>query len=74
MQRRVGSVVELFATRKRLSGVVERQRDELLRRATQIIELNQGMIETLTTAIEFRDGESGGHVRRVHDITRIMLA
>ena len=73
VQRRVGSVVELFAARRRLSGVVERQQDELLRRAAQIIELNQGMIEALATAIEFRDGESGGHVRRIHDITRIML-
>ena len=73
VQRRVGSVVELFAARRRLSGVVERQQTELLRRAAQIIELNQGMIEALATAIEFRDGESGGHVRRIHDITRIML-
>ena len=73
VQRRVGSVVELFAARRRLRGVVERQQTELLRRATQIIELNQGMIEALAAAIEFRDGESGGHVRRIHDITRIVL-
>lgn len=73
VHRRVGSVVELFAARRRLSGVVERQQDELLRRAAQVIELNRGMIEALATAIEFRDGESGGHVRRIHDITRLML-
>ena len=74
VRRRVGSVVELFAARRRLRGVVARQQDELLRRAAQVIELNQGMIEALATAIEFRDGESGGHVRRIHDITRVMLA
>ena len=27
------------------------------------------MIEALATAIEFRSEESGGHVRRIHDIT-----
>ena len=74
VRRRVGSVVELFAARRRLRGVVARQQDELLQRAAQVIELNQGMIEALATAIEFRDGESGGHVRRIHDITRVMLA
>ena len=31
------------------------------------------MIEALSTAIEFRSGESGSHVRRIHDITEYML-
>ena len=31
------------------------------------------MIEALSTAIEFRSGESGGHVRRIHDITKYLL-
>lgn len=72
--RRVQSVVELFQARKRLSNVVERQQSELLRQARQIIELNQGMIESLSTAIEFRSGESGEHVRRIHDITKYVLS
>lgn len=73
VQRRVNSVVELFRARKQLGNVVEQQQSELLRQAQQIIELNQGMIESLSTAIEFRDGESGEHVRRIHDITRYIL-
>ena len=71
--RRVNSVVELYQARKRLGNVVERQQSELLRQAQQIIELNMGMIEALSTAIEFRSGESGSHVRRIHDITSFML-
>lgn len=71
--RRVNSVVELFRARKRLSSVVERQQSELLEKAQKIIELNQGMIEALSTAIEFRNGESGEHVRRIHDITEFLL-
>lgn len=73
VERRVKSVVELFRARKRLGSVVERQQSALLRQAEQIIELNRGMIESLSTAIEFRNGESGEHVRRIHDITRYML-
>ncbi len=60
VQRRVQSVVELFDARKRLSRTVEQQQSELVRRARQIVDLNMGMIEALSTAIEFRDGESGG--------------
>lgn len=72
--RRVLSVVELFEARKRLSLTVEDQRLELIERAERILELNRGMIESLSTAIEFRDGESGIHVRRIHDITHMMMS
>lgn len=71
--RRVSSVIELFEARKHLSTVVESQGEELLRQAERIIDLNQGMIEALATAIEFRNEESGGHVQRISAITKIML-
>lgn len=71
--RRVQSVVELFEARKHLNDVVEKQQWELLEQANRIIQLNQGMIEALATAIEFRNEESGGHVQRISKITRLML-
>ena len=64
--RRVQSVVEFFLVRQRRSNVVEVQ-------AEKINDLNYGMIEALSTAIEFRSAESGNHVRRIHDITRYLL-
>ena len=71
--RRVQSVIELFEARKYLSEMVEDQNRALLEQAEKIIQLNQGMIEALATAIEFRNEESGGHVQRISAITRIML-
>ena len=71
--RRVRSVIELFEARKHLSTVVEYQGAALLEQAQKIIQLNQGMIEALATAIEFRNEESGGHVQRICQITRILL-
>lgn len=71
--RRVSSVIELFEARKYLSSKVESQHVKLLEQAERIIHLNQGMIEALATAIEFRNEESGGHVQRISQITRIML-
>ena len=73
VMRRVESVIELFETRRHLNLVVEKQQVKLLEQAKQIIELNQGMIEALATAIEFRNEESGGHVQRISEITRLML-
>lgn len=71
--RRVNSVVELFRARHSLSGQVMRQKEKLLEQARHIVKLNQGMIEALSAAIEFRSAESGEHVRRIHDITQCML-
>lgn len=71
--RRVNSVVELFQARRNLGNKVEKQQSEILEQAREIIQLNEGMIEALATAIEFRSNESGEHVRRIHDITKYML-
>lgn len=73
VRRRVQSVIELFQARRRLSRTVETQQEELLHQAKEIILLNQGMVEALAAAIEFRSEESGDHVRRIHDITRHLL-
>lgn len=73
VRRRVQSVIELFEARKHLRTVVEHQSIALLEQAEKIIQLNQGMIEALATAIEFRNEESGGHVQRICAITRLML-
>ncbi len=72
--RRVQSVIELYKARRQLSQTVVSQQQRLLEQAGQIIQLNMGMVEALATAIEFRSEESGGHVRRIHDITKCMLS
>ncbi len=73
VERRVKSVIELYQSRRRLSNTVEDQQTQLLVQAKRIINLSNGMIEALAAAIEFRDGESGDHVRRIRTITRLIL-
>ncbi|MDO5416890.1 MAG: response regulator [Lachnospiraceae bacterium] len=73
VHRRVESVLELFDARKVLRSQVNRQQEKLIESARLIQELNQGMIEAMATAIEFRDVESGGHVQRIRSITECML-
>lgn len=72
--RRINSVVELFKTRKQLNATVESQAMHIVHQMEQILELNTGMIEALATAVEFRSGESGSHVRRIYGITKMVLS
>lgn len=73
VERRINSIIELYQARKRLSGVVEQQQQKLLEQARELAKMSIGMIESLSTAIEFRSGESGEHVRRIRDITAFLL-
>ena len=73
VRKRVDSVIELFKARKRLRLRVKDQQKQINAQARQIIDLNLGMIEALSTAVEFRSAESGSHVRRIHDITKRLL-
>ena len=73
VKKRVESVVELFRARKRLSNMVDLQHQQLLAQELEIYELNNAIIETLSTAIEFRSGESGAHVKRIKELTGLFL-
>lgn len=63
---RINNVVELYTHRNKLESIVKEQVERLDR-------LNQSMIETLAAVIEFRDGESGEHVKRISGLTRILM-
>lgn len=73
IQRRIDNVVELFRSRQALDNLVSVQKDEILKQSIQISNLNVGMLTALSAAIEFRNGESGEHVQRIHDITKCIL-
>ena len=63
---RVNNVIELYRHRNELEDIVAEQVERLSN-------LNNSMIETLATVIEFRDCESGEHVKRISGLTRLLL-
>lgn len=63
---RVNNIVELYEHRNELQKTVSEQVERLNH-------LNQSLVETLATVIEFRDGESGEHVKRICGLTRILM-
>ncbi len=73
VKRRVNSIIELFRARKSLSQTVRHQHGQIMEKDEEINKLNYALIETLSTAIELRSGESGSHVKRLSRLTRFLL-
>lgn len=66
LRHRINNVIELYAHRNELESIVAKQMKKLNR-------VNRSMVEALATAIEFRDGESGEHVKRISGLTRVLM-
>lgn len=73
VRQRVDNVVELYRHRFQLEDVVKEQMSRIESQERKLKETNKSIIETLSTAIEFRDCESGAHVQRIRKITHILL-
>ncbi len=63
---RIGNIIELYRHRNDLEEVVNEQVERLNK-------VNLSMVETLATLIEFRDCESGEHVKRICGLTDILM-
>lgn len=63
---RVNNVIELYEHRNKLESIVKKQMARLNR-------MNQSLVETLASVIEFRDCESGEHVKRICRLTKILM-
>ncbi len=66
LRHRINNVIELYQHRNRLEAIVREQVERLDR-------VNRSMVEALAAVIEFRDGESGEHVKRICGLTRILM-
>lgn len=66
LKYRISNVIELYGYRNELENVVAQQ----VKRLNMV---NRSMVETLATVIEFRDCESGEHVKRISRITEILM-
>lgn len=66
VKRRIGNIIELNRHRTDLESIL----DEKIAKLNLI---NTSMIEALANIIEFRDGESGEHVKRIRTLTKKML-
>ena len=63
---RVGNIIELYRRRNDLESIVDEQ-------VKRLNKYNQSLVEILATLVEFRDCESGEHVKRICGLTEILM-
>lgn len=66
IKSRICNIIELYRHRNELVDVVNEN-------VAKMAKLNDKMVEVLATLIEFRDCESGEHVKRIRGITQQLL-
>lgn len=80
IQKRVGNLVELYSHKNELEDLVEKQTEKIVSQnkvmkdqQKKINTINNDMLDTLSTVIEYRDVESGRHIHRIKKFTEVML-
>ncbi|MDL2253553.1 response regulator [Ruminococcaceae bacterium OttesenSCG-928-I18] len=71
--RRVNNVVDLYSYKNFLEQKLDEQRKELERQAAKLRESNLFLVDALSTTVEFRNSESGEHIKRIRALVRILL-
>ena len=66
LKARVDNIIELYRHRDNLEALVEEK-------ANQLKLINESMVTSLANIIEFRDCESGEHVKRISGLTKILM-
>ena len=69
VHKRVLNVMELYLHQNQLEEMVRRQTVKIEK---QSMEMKTQLIETLSTVVEFRNTESGEHIKRIKGFTRIL--
>ncbi len=80
IQKRVANLVELYSHKCELEDLVQKQTAKILSQnkalklqQRKINTINNDMLDTLSTVIEYRDVESGRHIHRIKKFTEVML-
>ncbi|NLT57442.1 MAG: response regulator [Clostridiales bacterium] len=71
--RRIMNVVDLYTHKNNLERMLEAQKDVLERQAQRLSDSNLFLIDALSTTVEFRNLESGQHIKRMRMLTKLLL-
>lgn len=71
--RRAKNVVDLYSHKRDLENKLNDQKEMLEKQSLRLKQTNQFVIDALSTTVEFRNFESGTHIKRIRILTRILL-
>lgn len=72
IKQRVKNIIELYYNKRHLEEMVELQTGVLKKQAEELQRMNNRIIDTMSNVVEFRNLESGDHVKRVKNFTHIL--
>lgn len=70
--KRVHNVVDLYIHKNELEMLVQKQTKKIKVQSQKLKNINNQLIECLSTAVEFRSMESGDHIKRVRGLTHTL--
>lgn len=73
VMRRAINIMELFENRINIEKKLEERTQQLMESREKLEKSNEFLINALSSIVEFRSLESGEHIRRVKQFTRIIL-
>ena len=71
-KQRVKNVIELYYNKRHLEDMVELQTKVLRKQAEELQSINDRIVDVMSNVVEFRNLESGNHVKRVKTFTNIL--
>lgn len=71
--RRAMNLMEQYRYRREIEDELEKRTEEVIKSQIQMARMNEFLVSALGSVVEFRSLESGDHVKRVMDFTRIIL-
>lgn len=72
VRRRVINIIEMYEDRDTLKGLLEQSNTKLSEQSNRLKKFYENLLEAVSNLVEFRNMESGMHIKRVKGITRIM--
>lgn len=69
---RVNNLIDLFETKNKLQSTVNVQTNKINEQSTELKAFNDRVIEVLSTVVEFRNLESGEHIKKIKKLTRVL--
>ncbi|MDE6850864.1 MAG: response regulator [Lachnospiraceae bacterium] len=73
VKRRAENIIELYQNKLHMEQRLKEQEEALWAQEKKIRENNEFMIDALSSVVEFRNSETGEHIKRIKYFTRIML-
>ena len=73
VRRRAANLIEQYGSRREMEAELEKRTVELKESHRQLETMNETLLDALGSVVEFRSLESGEHIQRVKNYTKILM-